>query len=856
MGPWSAPPTTWSSGTWRQEAVDTMGTWRLGGRLLTVAALMLSPVAVGTASGAPARAVAPSTPHTAATPAAATASWGTESVLASGGPTGAPTVVASRGGGVIALWSEPGAGLVARRYDPARRAWSTRVVVGPDADTDTGLSLGADDAGNVLALWRTGWVGIGFERFVASRYDAGADAWSAPVEAFVAPELNDTVAPILAVGPAGDAFVAFRSLSGRLSAIRRDALTGVWGARTDLAPDGASWPALAVGVSGALLAWSRDGRLQVSHFRPQVEAWSAAEDPSHGAVAAEAVGVIADRTGAEMVFWRSPGGAWAARMTAGDASWSSAVSLPPEAVTHGASIEADDAGRVTIASLPTELNSVGYRSIVRALVFDPVVGSWRSAGELVWSASVYECRYGCPGASAEAISLSPGGSLAVAYRIDQGLRIVRLAAGGDQFEAAVTLDSAGSLGRVALDLAGTATVVWARGDDVVALRHAGGLGIVAGGPVRLFDTRPGQSPEAVRAVARVPLVPSADLEIGVVDVPGVVPPTGVGAVALTVTATNAVADGFVTVYRCGDRPLTSTLNVSPGRTVANAALAGVSETGTICFHASVPTDLVVDVAGWVPSAVGGWSGPVRLFDTRPGQSPAAARTVDAVPVGGDHEIEVLAVDVAGVVPNARVGSVALNVTATNAAAAGFVTVYPCGWRPLVSSLNVGPGRTVANAVVTPLSTSARVCFYSSVPTDLVVDVTGWFPIGGGGTAGPVRVLDTRPGQSPAALVDVARTPVGGARVLEVQVGGLGGLLPATGVGAVVLDVVATGAVDDGFVTVYPCGGRPTTSSVNVAAGVTAASAVLTPVSTAGTVCFYASAPVDLVVDLAGWAGAA
>jgi hypothetical protein len=68
----------------------------------------------------------------------------------------------------------------------------------------------------------------------------------------------------------------------------------------------------------------------------------------------------------------------------------------------------------------------------------------------------------------------------------------------------------------------------------------------------------------------------------------------------------------------------------------------------------------------------------------------------------------------------------LNVTVTNGEGPGFVTVFPCGAMPVVSSLNFVPGQTVANAVIAPLSSTGNICFYSSVPTDLVVDVNGWF----------------------------------------------------------------------------------------------------------------------------------
>ena len=63
---------------------------------------------------------------------------------------------------------------------------------------------------------------------------------------------------------------------------------------------------------------------------------------------------------------------------------------------------------------------------------------------------------------------------------------------------------------------------------------------------------------------------------------------------------------------------------------------------------------------------------------------------------------------------------------TNPDAAGFLTVYPCGDRMNVSSVNYTAGQTVSNAVLVPVSATGTVCFYSLEPTDILVDLNGWF----------------------------------------------------------------------------------------------------------------------------------
>jgi hypothetical protein len=71
--------------------------------------------------------------------------------------------------------------------------------------------------------------------------------------------------------------------------------------------------------------------------------------------------------------------------------------------------------------------------------------------------------------------------------------------------------------------------------------------------------------------------------------------------------------------------------------------------------------------------------------------------------------------------------VILNVTVTEPATAGFVTVYPCGLtRPTASNINFVAGRTVANAVVATIGGNGEVCLYTSTATHLVADVNGYY----------------------------------------------------------------------------------------------------------------------------------
>jgi hypothetical protein len=247
-------------------------------------------------------------------------------------------------------------------------------------------------------------------------------------------------------------------------------------------------------------------------------------------------------------------------------------------------------------------------------------------------------------------------------------------------------------------------------------------------------------------------------------------------------------------------------------------------------------------------------GPMRVFDTRAGASADTLRSVPAQQVGGAYELRVKMTDLAGFIPASGVGAVSLNVTSTGSTADGFITVYACGMLEEVSSVNFRAGRTVANAVIAPVSPTGNVCFYALNATDIVVDVNGWFAAGAGfHDVGPKRVFDTRAGASPDALRDVAKSKLLAGTTMEVRLTDLSGYVPTDGVGSVSLNVVVTNPEAPGFVTVYACGTMEEVSSVNYnGAGETVANAVIAPVSANGTICFYTLANTDLVVDINGW----
>ncbi len=223
--------------------------------------------------------------------------------------------------------------------------------------------------------------------------------------------------------------------------------------------------------------------------------------------------------------------------------------------------------------------------------------------------------------------------------------------------------------------------------------------------------------------------------------------------------------------------------------------------------------------------------PARLYDSREGPGRRAPDTVTEIDVTG----------VGGVPDDAL--AVLLNVTAVLPDQAGFTTVFPCGTeRSETSNLNYQPGKTRPNAVLAKVGAGGTVCVYNLRGLDLVVDVNGYVPrLSDVVSLAPERAYDSRQGPG----VRQAGTTT------EVDLAGQFGI-PGDASG-VILNVTAANAVDNGFITVFPCGtDLPEASNVNFRAGENAPNAVVARIGDDGAVCFYVHRDIDLIVDVNGY----
>ncbi|MEY2553875.1 MAG: hypothetical protein QOC57_1735 [Ilumatobacteraceae bacterium] len=236
------------------------------------------------------------------------------------------------------------------------------------------------------------------------------------------------------------------------------------------------------------------------------------------------------------------------------------------------------------------------------------------------------------------------------------------------------------------------------------------------------------------------------------------------AVAVTITVTGTIGDGYAVVTPAETSGPTSTINWSASETRAASTVVAVSGLGAIDVRVSGvlgDQSIIVDVVGsWSRSSSPVAGGRLitiaghRAVDTRVGDGPVGAGdsiTLDRAALG----IPISAVAVAG------------TLTSANAGGAGFLTAYPAGTGvPLASNVNTDhAGQNRAAGIIVALGSPGLSIFAGAAATDVIVDVTGYItgtsdPISTQGLLIPVaprRILDTR---TIAGAVTAAATDVG------------------------------------------------------------------------------------------------
>jgi hypothetical protein len=351
-------------------------------------------------------------------------------------------------------------------------------------------------------------------------------------------------------------------------------------------------------------------------------------------------------------------------------------------------------------------------------------------------------------------------------------------------------------------------------------------------PIRAIDTR---------TLGR--LAAGQTLRVGLAGaVPG-----GTRAAVIDLAAVDPSGDGYLTAWSCDEpMPPTSNLNYVAGSTRATHSVVTLAADASICVFTLAESDVLVDVTGSysaAPTALGFHpQAPTRIYDSRIAGGPWQAgetRTI-AVPQSSS--------------------AVAINVTITEPAGSGFLTVYPCqATLPVVSNINYVAGQTVANLVQIG-TTNGTICVHSLRRTNVVIDLQGTYDSAGGGlhyqAVRPTRLADTRLGVG--SVFGRVATDIGRAVPLPANAPIATSSVPGS-VKALMVSMIAVTPRNAGWAEIGPCvePGYATpygSSTLNFVAGDVVANQAITPTRAASgsDVCTFSTSPAFHVVDLTGW----
>lgn len=368
-------------------------------------------------------------------------------------------------------------------------------------------------------------------------------------------------------------------------------------------------------------------------------------------------------------------------------------------------------------------------------------------------------------------------------------------------------------------------------------------------PTRILDTRKGTG-----VASAEPVAPHGTVRLKIAGVDGL-PQTGVAAVALNVTATDATKLGVIAAYPDGESlPGVSNVDFHANQNVANTVVVAVGSDGYVDLAnvSSGTTDFIADLQGYY--SVGGSSGytavtPTRVLNTGVTKTP--------VPAGGTVKV-----DLAGY---AGISAAMLNVTVVDATGNGYITASPDGSPvPATSNVNYLAGQTVPNEVVVEAGADGYVDFTNSGKgqANLIVDLSGYFTHGAGDYFVPVtpeRYFDTVTGIG----------ALGGLGEHEIYGVEIGGVCPPDdcsappeipkGATAVAANLTVTEPTANGFLTVFPAdrSTAPNASVLNFLTGQQTQNAItvgLDPTSGEFDIYNGSSGFTQAIVDVFGYYG--
>jgi len=196
---------------------------------------------------------------------------------------------------------------------------------------------------------------------------------------------------------------------------------------------------------------------------------------------------------------------------------------------------------------------------------------------------------------------------------------------------------------------------------------------------------------------------------------------------------------------------------------------------------------------------------------------------------------------------------ALNMTVVPKGALSFLTTWPTGQsQPFVSTLNALTGSVTANSAIVPAGSNGAINVYVTNPTDVVIDINGYFaPPGGAGEllfypANPCRISDTR---NPVGALGGPAMAAGQTRDFPIIASACG--LPPTAK-AYSLNATVVPTTSLAYLSLWPTGqSQPIVSTLNSFDASVVANAALVPAGLGGSVSAYVTNATNLILDVNG-----
>ena len=378
-----------------------------------------------------------------------------------------------------------------------------------------------------------------------------------------------------------------------------------------------------------------------------------------------------------------------------------------------------------------------------------------------------------------------------------------------------------------------------------------GLGFYSVTPCRVVDTRNGNGPFGGPIMSagstRSFAIPSSACGI----------PSTAQAYSLNITVVPPAALGYLTAWPAGQaQPYVSTLNSSNGAIIANAAIVPAGTGGSISIYVSDTTHVIIDINGYF-GAPGGSAAlafypvtPCRVADTRNPNGPFGGPSLAA---GATRNFAVPQSS-CGIPSGAQAYS--LNMTVVPPGALEYLSTWPAGQsQPVVSTLNALQGQIAANAAIVPAGTNGAISVYVSDPSNVVIDINGYFaPPGGAGAlyfypVTPCRVADTR---NASGTFGGPSLGAGTTRSFPIPSSSCG--LPAAAQAySFNMTVVPPGSLL--YLSTWPAGqSQPVVSTLNDLQGQVVANAAIVPAGASGGISVFVSDATNLIIDVNGYFG--